>query len=419
MLCIYINIQGQSFMKYIRKILLTILALSAFPITTYAASKLDGQTVKIGVLTDMSGPFADLGGPNGVKAIEMAVADFIAKYKPGFKIEVVSADHQNKADIAAAKAKDWFDNQGVDAIAELINSSAAFAINDLAEQKNKVVIITGAGSVKITNESCKKNTIHYAYDTYALANVASKTILKTGAKKWFIITNNYAFGQSLEEETKKVVEANGGQVIGIVRHPFETTDFSSYLLQAKDSGADVIALANAGAGMISAVKQANEFGITKKQKVVGLLTEIQDIHSLGLEAAQGMIFTATFVWNRTPETTEWSRRFFEKTKSMPSFLHSSDYSSVMHYLEAILKADSKEAGVVIKQMKATPVNDFFAKNGIIREDGRMVHDMYLVKVKTPAESKEPWDYVTVLETVPGDQAFKSLADSLCPAISKK
>jgi branched-chain amino acid transport system substrate-binding protein len=400
--------------------LLTILALSTiFSSGADAASKLAGQTVKIGVLTDMSGTFADLGGPDGVKAVQMAVDDFVAKNKPEFKIEVISADHQNKVDIASAKAQEWFDRDGVDVIAEMINSGAAIAVSDIADKKKKVVLVTGAGSNKITNENCKTNTIHYAYDTYALANVAAKAISKAGGKKWFIITNNYAFGQALETETAKIVKDNGGEVVGIVRHPFDTTDFSSYLLQAKDSGADVIGLANAGGGVINAVKQANEFGITKNQKVVGLLTEIQDVNSLGLQAAQGMLFTAGFVWNRTPETTEWSRRFFEKTKKMPSMIHAGDYSSVMHYLDAVKATDSKDADVVVKQMKETPVNDFFAKNTKIREDGLLPHEMYLVKVKTPAESKEPWDYFNIVETVPGDQAYEALSTTRCPLLMKK
>lgn len=406
-------------MKIFNKALVATLIMATLTFTANAASKLAGQTIKIGVLTDMSGPFTDIGGAAGVKAIEMAVEDFIAKNKPEFKIEVVSADHQNKPDIASAKAREWFDSEGVDVIAEMINSGAALAVSDLADQKKKVVLVTGAGSNKITNESCKPNTIHYAYDTYALANVAAKSIAKSGGKKWFIITNNYAFGQALEAETTKIVEASGGKIVGVVRHPFETTDFSSYLLQAKESGADVIGIANAGAGVINAVKQANEFGITKNQRVVGLLTEIQDINALGLEAAQGMLFTAGFVWNRTPESTEWSKRFFSKTKKMPSMIHAGDYSSVMHYLEAVQKADSKEADVVVKEMKAAPINDFFAKNGMIRQDGRMVHDMYLIKAKTPAESKEPWDYYNIVETVPGDQSYESMTTSRCPAVMKK
>lgn len=383
-----------------------------------AASKLAGQTVKIGVLTDMSGTFADLGGPNGVIAVQMAVDDFIAKYKPDFKIEVISADHQNKPDIASAKAREWFDNGNVDLITEMINSGATLAVSDLANDKKKVLISTGAGSDKITNENCKPYTLHYGYDTFALSNVAAKSIVKAGGKKWFIITNNYAFGQALENETSKIVKQNGGEVVGIVRHPFNTTDFSSYLLQAQASGADVIALANAGSGVINAVKQANEFGITKKQKIIGLLTEITDVNSLGLDAAQGLLFTSGFVWNQTPESAAWSKRFFDKTKRMPTMIQAADYSSTMHYLEAIQKSNSKDADVVVKQMKATPVNDFFAKNSSIREDGLLIHDMYLVKVKTPTESKKPWDYLSVVETVPGDKAYESLADTRCPRLMK-
>jgi branched-chain amino acid transport system substrate-binding protein len=382
-----------------------------------AASKLAGQTVKIGVLTDISGTFADLGGPNGVIAVQMAVDDFIAKYKPDFKIEVISADHQNKPDVALAKAREWFDNGNVDLITEMLNSGCALAVSDLAHEKKKVVISTGAGSDKLTNENCKPNTLHYGYDTFALSNVAAKSIVKAGDKKWFIITNDYAFGQALENETSKIVKQNGGEIVGIVRHPFNTTDFTSYLLQAQNSGADVIALANAGSGVTNAVKQ-NEFGTTKKQKVIGLLTEITDVHSLGLQAAQGLLFTSGFVWNRTPESTAWSKRFFEKTNTMPTMIQAADYSSTMHYLEAIQKSNSKDADVVVKEMKATPVNDFFAKNSPIREDGLLIHEMFLVKVKTPAESKKPWDYLSIVEKVPGDQAYESLADTRCPRLVK-
>lgn len=381
-------------------------------------SPLAGQIIKIGVLTDMSGPFSDLGGAGGVTAVQMAVDDFVVKNKPDFKIEVLRADHQNKPDIASAKAREWFDRDGVDVIAEMINSAAALSVSDLANQKKKIVLVTGAGTDKISNENCEPYTLHYAYDTYALSNVAAKAIAKMGGKKWFIITNNYAFGIALETETAKIVEENGGKVVGTVRHPFETTDFSSYLLQAQQSGADVVGIANAGSGLINAVKQANEFGISKKQRVVGLLTEIQDIHALGLPAAQGMLNTAGFVWNRTPETTEFSRRFFAKTGKMPSMIQAGDYSAVTHYLNALLKTGNKDADLVVKQMKATPVNDFFA-SATIREDGLLAHDMYLVKVKTPAESKEPWDYYSIIETVPGDEAYEPLSATRCPRLMKK
>lgn len=399
--------------------MLSLFALtSLIPIVANAESKLAGKTIKIGVLTDKSGTFADYGGPNGVIAVQMAVDDFIAKNKPDFKIEVVSADHQNKPDIASAKAREWFDKDEVDLITEVLNSACAFAVSDIANEKGKVVIVTGAGSDKLSNENCKANTIHYGFDTNALSNVAAKSIAELGGKTWFMITNNYAFGQALEAEATKVVEANGGKVIGVIKHPFETTDFSSFLTQAKDPGAQVIGLANAGAGVINAVKQANEFGITEKQRVVGLLTQITDIHALGLPAARGMLFTDGFYWDRTPETREWSNRFFEKAKKMPTMIQAANYSSTLHYLGAVLAANSKDSSEIVKQMKAKPVNDFFAQNAPIREDGLLVHDMYLIEVKKPEESKTPWDYFKILKTIPGDQAYALLKDTRCPLIKK-
>lgn len=399
--------------------LLTSLALSlSLTTASYAASKLAGKTVKIGVMADMSGTYADLGGPGSTAAAQMAVDDFIAKYKPEFKVEVVSADHQNKVDIGSAVAKEWFDRDGVDMITDLTNSGVALAVNDIAEKANKITMVTTAGSSKLTQEACKKLSTHYTYNTYALANVAAKAMIKSGSKKWFIITNNYAFGLALESDTTAIVKANGGEIVGTIRHPFDTTDFSSFLLQAQNSGADVVAIANAGGGMLSAVKQANEFGITKKQKIVTLLTDIVDVHALGLKSAQGMVFTVPFYWNRTPETAAWSRRFFEKMKKMPTAFHAGTYSATMHYLIAIHHADSKDADVVMAKIKEVPVNDFFAKNTKISEDGLLRHEMYLVQVKSPEESKESWDYFKLIEAVPGDQAFEPLSTSRCPLVKK-
>ena len=383
-----------------------------------AADKISDGVVKIGVLTDLSGLYSDLSGSGSVLAAQMAIDDFKTLAKPSFKIEMISSDHQNKGDIAANKGREWFDTEKVDVIVDLVTTSTALAVMKVAKEKNKITLVSGAASTRITNEDCTDTNIHWAYDTYALATGTGRAVVKQGGDTWFFLTADYAFGQSLEADTSKVVIANGGKVLGSVRHPFPGTDFSSFLLKAQSSGAKVIGLANAGTDTTNSIKQAVEFGITPKQTLAGLLLFITDIHSLGLKTAQNMYLTEGFYWDLNDETRAWSNRFFEKQKRMPTMVQAGVYSSVMHYLKAINATGTDDTATVMNKMKATPVNDFFAKNGKIRDDGRMVHDMYLMQVKTPAESQKPWDYYKVKQVIPGDQAYQPLAESRCPLVKK-
>ncbi len=399
-------------------------ALIAAGLLAFAAAgqaqqgKISDGVVKIGVLTDLSGTYSDLSGKGSVIAAQMAVEDFTAKNKPAFKIEVISADHQNKGDIAANKAREWWDTQQVDVIADLVTTSTALAVMEVGQQKNKISLISGAASLPITNEKCTPFSVHWTYDTYALAHGTGQAVVKQGGKSWFFLTADYAFGHNLEKDTTEVVLANGGKVLGSVRHPFPGSDFSSFLLKAQSSGAQVIGLANAGNDTINSVKQAAEFGITPKQTLAGLLMFITDIHSLGLKQTQGMYLTEGFYWDFNDETRAWSRRFFERQKRMPTMVQAGVYSAVTHYLKAVQAAGTDDSAAVMAKMRATPVNDFFAKNGKVREDGRMVHDMYLMQVKKPEESKYPWDYYNVRQVIPGDQAFLPLSQSKCPLVKK-
>ena len=382
------------------------------------AVKLSGDTVKIGVLTDMSGVYSDLGGQGSVTAAQMAIDDFKAQAKPSWKIDLVYADHQNKADVGSNKAREWYDTQGVDMITDALNSAVALAVSKVTLEKKRILIDTGAASTRLTNEDCSPNTVHYVYDTYALANGPGKAVTKQGKDSWFFLTADYAFGHSLEKDTADAVKASGGKVVGAVRHPLNASDFSSFLLQAQSSKAKVVGLANAGGDTINSIKAANEFGLTKTQTIVGLLTTIVDIHALGLPTTQGMMFTEGFYWNLNPETREWSRRYFAKMKKMPSMLQAGTYSAVMTYLKAVQATGTDEADAVMKQLKATTINDMFAKGGKIRADGRMIHDMYLVEVKKPAESKEPWDYYNLKAVIPASEAFQPMSLSRCPLVKK-
>jgi branched-chain amino acid transport system substrate-binding protein len=383
-----------------------------------ASAQVSDGVVKIGVLTDMSGTYSDLTGAGAVYATEMAVADFIAKEKPGFKIEIVSADHQNKADIAANKAREWIEKDKVDTVTELVTTSVALAVMEVGKQKNKVLLINGAASTPITNEKCNDVTVHYTYDTYALANGTAKAVTKQGGKTWYFLTADYAFGHALEKDSTKVVTDNGGKVLGSVRHPFPGQDFSSFLLKAQSSGAQVIGLANAGSDTTNSIKQAAEFGISKKQSLAGLLMFITDVHSLGLKTTQGMYLTDSFYWDLNDQTRAWSKRYFDKMKKMPTGIQAGQYSSVYHYLSAVKTVNSDDTQKVMAQMKKSPINDFFAKNGTIRADGRMVHDMYLAQVKKPEESKKPWDYYNIKAVIPAAEAFQPLSESRCPLIKK-
>jgi branched-chain amino acid transport system substrate-binding protein len=384
-----------------------------------ASAQVSDGTVKIGVLTDLSGVYSDVAGKGTVVATQMAIDDFNAKEKPSFKIEVVSADHQNKGDIAANKAREWFEQGKVDTVSELVTTSVALAVQKIAKEKNRIALISGAASTRVTNEDCNDVTVHWTYDTYAVANGTAKAVTKSGGKKWFFLTADYAFGHSLEKDAGDVVKANGGEVVGTVRHPFPGSDFSSFLLKAQSSGAQIIGLANAGGDTINSIKQAAEFGITPKQQLAGLLMFITDVHSLGLKTTQSMYLTEGFYWNLNDETRAWSKRFFDLHKRMPTMVQAGQYSSVMHYLKAVKAAGTDDTTKVMAQMKKTPVNDFFAKNGTIRADGRMVHDMYLLQVKKPAESTTPWDYYHVRATIPAAEAFQPLSASKCPLVAKK
>ena len=401
------------------KKLLTVACAAAFvTLSAGVQAQYSGNVVKIGVLTDLSGTYSDLAGSGAVVATQMAIDDFIAKEKPAFKIEMVSSDHQNKADIAANKAREWFEREGVDTATELVTTSTALAVMKIAKEKDRIALINGAASTPITNEQCNDVSVHYTYDTYALSNGTAKAVTQQGGKTWFFLTADYAFGHALEKDATAVITANGGKVLGSVAHPFPGSDFSSFLLQAQASGAQVIGLANAGADTTNAIKQAAEFGITPKQSLAGLLMFITDVHSLGLKPTQGMYLTTGFYWDRNDETRAWAKRFFDKQKRMPTMVQAGQYSSIYHYLEAVKAAGTDDTMKVMAAMKKAPINDFFAKNGVIRADGRMVHDMYLVQVKKPADSKYPWDYYTIRQTIPADQAFQPLSESRCPLVKK-
>ena len=371
--------------------------------------------LKLGLLLDMSGPYADITGQGSVTAARMAVDDFGRKVL-GRPIEIVFADHQNKADLAGSIARQWFDDQGVEAILDVAASATALAANEIAKQRNKIIVMSGPGVTRLTNEDCGPYTVHYAYDNYALAKGTGVATVKAGFDSWFFITADYAFGQDLEKNTSAFITKNGGKVLGSVRVPLNTPDFSSFLLQAQASGAKVIGLANAGADTINTIKQAAEFGIGKSgQKLAALLVFITDVNSLGLEAAQGLLLTSAFYWDMNDETRAWSRRYFAKC-GVPTMDQAGVYSTCT--TQAVAAAGSVKPGAVMKLMKSTPINDFFAHNGHIREDGRMVHDMYLFQVKTPSKSKEPWDDYKLVATIPAEEAFQPLSQSTCPLVKK-
>ncbi|MGZ9046478.1 MAG: ABC transporter substrate-binding protein [Telluria sp.] len=389
-------------------------AVCALGFSLPAAAQVSGDTIKIGLITDMSGVYSDVDGAGGAEAIKMAIADMGGAID-GKKVEFISADHQNKADIAASKAREWFDQQGVDMLIGGTNSGANLAMAKVAAEKKKVFISIGAGSARLTNEECSPYTVHYAYDTIALARGTGSAIVKQGGKSWFFLTADYAFGHSLESDTAAVVKANGGSVVGNVRHPLSASDFSSFLLQAQTSKAQILGLANAGGDAINSIKAANEFGINKKMKLAGLLMFINDVHTLGLNVTQGMYLTDGWYWDQSPDSRAWAKRYFAKMKKMPSMLQAGDYSATMTYLNAVKALKTDDSDKVMAQLKKAKINDMFAKNGVIRPDGRMVHDMYLMEVKKPAESKYPWDYYKVLRTIPGDQAYATKAESKCAA----
>jgi len=375
------------------------------------------DAVRIGVLNDQSGPYADFGGKTSVEAARMAVEDFGGKVL-GKPIEIVTADHQNKADVASAIARRWFDVDGVSAIADLTNSAVALAVQNLAKEKGKVTLFTGPATTRLTNEDCSATGFHWAFDTYSQAVGTARAVVAEGGKSWFLLTADYAFGHQMAADIRKIVSASGGNVLGEVRPPLNTSDFSSFLLQAQTSKAQIVGLANAGADTINSVKQAAEYRIADGgQKLAGLVVVISDVHALGLQTAKGLTFTTAFYWDLNDATRAWSKRFFDKTGRMPGMVQAGAYSAVAHYLKAVAAANSADGAAVAAKMREIPVDDFFAK-GKVREDGRMMHDMYLVEVKAPGESKAAWDYYKVLRKIPAEEAAQPLADSKCALVKK-
>ncbi len=374
------------------------------------------KPLRIGVLNDMAGIYADMAGPGSVIAAQMAIEDFGGTVL-GRPIEILAGDHQNKPDIGSALVNRWIDEDGVDVIADIPTSSVLLGIQEIGRRKNKLVLASTGGSSDFTGKFCAPTGIHWTYDTYALAVGTGLPLAKDGP--WYFITADYAFGHALERDTSDAVKKAGGKIIGSVKHPQGTTDFSSYLLQAQSSGAKMVGIASSGSDQIATIKQATEFGLPQSGvKLAGLYLHITDIHAIGLQDAQGLILTQAFYWDLNEGTRAWSKRFFERHKAMPTMGQAGTYSSILHYLKAVKAAGTAETEKVAAQMKATPVNDFFARNGVIREDGRMVHDLYVLEVKKPEESKYPWDYLKLIRTIPGDQAFRPLAEGECPLVKK-
>jgi branched-chain amino acid transport system substrate-binding protein len=401
-----------------KRILSGVLA-SMLALAATAALAQSKPPLKLGGILDMSVLYADITGSGSETAAKMAAEDFGGEVL-GRKIEIIAADHLNKADLAANIARDMFDNQGVEMIFDVAASATALAALEIAKARGKIMMFNGPGSIRLTNEACGPYSVHYVFDTFAQANVTGLATVKQGLDSWFFLTADYAFGQDLEKDTTNVVLKSGGKVLGSVRHPINTSDFSSYLLQAQSSKAKVVGLANAGGDTINAIKQAAEFGLTKGggQKLSPLLAFVTDIDSVGLETAQGLLLAEAFYWDLNDDTRAFSKRYMERVKRVPTSAQAGVYSSVTHYLKAVKAAGTTDAATVMKIMKDTPINDMFAKNGKIREDGRMVHDMYLFEVKKPSESKGRWDDYKLLATIPGNEAFQSLELSRCPLVKK-
>ena len=403
-----------------RKFTSTLVTAALAAVSGSAAAQISDGIVKIGVLNDMSGLYADIAGPGSVVAAKMAVEDFQKTSKAGLKVEVVGADHQNKPDVGSNIARQWYDVDKVDAIFDVPTSSVALAVSQITKDKGKAFLVSGAATSDLTGKACSPNTIHWTYDTWNLANGTGTAIVKTGGDSWFFLTADYAFGHALERDTEAAVIRGGGKVVGKVRHPFPGTDFSSFLLQAQSSKAKIIGLANAGGDTINSIKQAAEFGIVKGgQNLAGLLVFITDIHALGLPTAQGLIFTETFYWDLNDDTRAWSRRFAAANGGKyPSMVQAGVYSSVLHYLKAIEAGKTDDGTKVIAQMKAMPTDDPLFGKGSIRADGRKIHPAYLVEVKKPSESKGPYDYYKIRATIPADQAFRPMDQGDCPLVKK-
>jgi branched-chain amino acid transport system substrate-binding protein len=389
-----------------------LLALCAAGAALFAAPA-SAQGVKIGILNDQSGVYADYGGKYSIEAAKMAVEDFGGEVL-GRKVELVTADHQNKPDLATAIARRWYDTEGVDMITGLTTSSVALAVQELSKEKKKIDIVVGAATSRLTGDACTPYGFHWAYDTHALAVGTGGALVEAGGDTWFFLTADYAFGYALEKDTTDIVTAKGGKVLGSVRIPLNSSDFSSFLLQAQSSKAKIVGLANAGLDTTNSIKQAAEFGIVKGgQKLAGLLMTLSEVHGLGLEAAQGLILTEGFYWDHDDKSRAFAERFIKRTGHMPSMIHAGTYSATLSYLKAVKAAGSKDSEAVAKKLKELPVDDAFAQ-GKVQENGRMVHDLYLFEVKKPQESKKPWDYYKQLAVVPGDKAFLSAKDSGCP-----
>ncbi len=377
-----------------------------------AHAQISDDVIRIGFITDLSGVYSGPDGPGGAEAIKMAIEEMGGEIN-GKKIELLTADHQNKADIASAKAREWFDQRGLDMLIGGTNSSTALAMSQVAADKKKPIIVVGAGAPALTNEQCTPYTLNYAYDTVAQARGTGAAVVKAGGKSWYFLTADYAFGNALQADTTKVVEAGGGKVVGAVKHPLSASDFSSFLLQAQGSKADILALANAGADATNAIKAANEFGVTKTMRLAGMIMFINDIHAMGLPATQGMYLTDSWYWNASDATRAWAQKFFERRNAMPSSLQAADYSAALQYLRAVKATGTDDADRVLAFLRQNKLNDIYIKDGVVRPDGRVVHDMYLLQVKTPDESKQPWDYFKVLQTIDGNEAFTKQSESRC------
>jgi branched-chain amino acid transport system substrate-binding protein len=386
--------------------------------TSAASAQISDDVVRIGVLTDLSSWGRDNSGPGSVEAARMAVEEF-GPTVLGKPIEIVSADHQMKTDVGTQIVRNWFDNGKVDAVADIPNSGIAIAVHNMVRERNKIALLSGPGASSLTNELCSPNTVHFTYDTYALAKVTTSAVIKESGKSWFFITADYAFGHQLEDDATHFIKEMGGSVLGSVRHPTNTADFSSFALQAQSSKADVVAMANAGQDTDNAIKQSGEFGLVQGgQKLVGLLMFDTDVHAIGLKAAQGTYMTTASYWNMDAKTRAWSQKFYERVKVMPTMIHAGVYGSVLHYLKAIQAAGTDEPAKVMAKMRELPIEDTFVHGARLREDGRVIRDMYLARVKSPQESKEPWDYLEIVKTVKGEDAYRPVSESKCPLLKK-
>ncbi|MFB9867708.1 ABC transporter substrate-binding protein [Vreelandella sulfidaeris] len=405
-------------MTFMKKTLTTSIAIAAASSLAVSAAQaeMSNDEVRIGYLADMSGTYRDLAGPGGLTAMEMAVADFGGSVN-GAPVVIFSADDRNSADVGANTVRGWIDQNNVDMVGGLVASSVTIAVTNVLKENNGLGIVSGSAASSITNEHCTPNHIHWVYDTYPLANGTAKAVVEQGGDTWFMLTADYAFGHALEADVTSVVQANGGEVVGGVRHPFPTNDFSSYILQAQGSGAKIVGLANAGSDTVNAITTASQFGLTQSgQQLAGLLIFLNDVHALGLEATQNLLLTTGWYWDMDEQSREWAQRYYDEVGRMPTMVQAGIYSSTMHYLKAVEAAGTDDPETVRAQMADMPIDDFFARNGRIREDGRMVHDMYLAQVKTPEESTGEWDLYEILSTIPAEEAYRPLSESQCELV---